>query len=86
MHNLDHVLNKIKDSQRKQIKVIQAQMAKKDRNEVTLAMFNYKAKLAEEKVQERLDQKVYDIKERNELQAEKVAKRKAILEAEKLKK
>ena len=84
--NLDRVLSKIKDSQRKQIKVIQANLAKKDRNEVTMAMFNFKAKKAEETAKEMLENKVYNIKERNEWQAEKVAKRKAMLEAEKLKK
>ena len=61
-------------------------MAKKDRNEVTLAMFNFKAKKAEETAKEMLDLKVYNIKERNEIQAEKVAKRKAVLDAQKLKK
>ena len=54
-HNLDRVLNKIKDSQRKQLKVIQANLVKKDRNEVTLAMFNFKAKKAEETAKEMLD-------------------------------
>lgn len=61
-------------------------MAKKDRNEVTLAMFNFKAKKAEETAKEMLDQKVLSIKERNEWQAEKVAQRKAVLEAQQLKK
>ena len=84
--NLDRVLGKIKDTQRKQIKVIQARLAKKDRNEVTNAMFNFKAKKAEETAKDMLENKVYNIKERNEWQAEKVAKRKAVLEAEKLKK
>ena len=64
--NLDRVLSKIKDSQRKQIKVIQANLAKKDRNEVTMAMFNFKAKKAEETAKEMLENKVYNIKERNE--------------------
>lgn len=64
--NLDRVLSKIKDSQRKQIKVIQANLAKKDRNEVTMAMFNFKAKKAEETAKEMLENKVYNIKDRNE--------------------
>ena len=49
-------------------------------------MFNFKAKKAEETAKEMLENKVYNIKERNEWQAEKVAKRKAILDAQQLKK
>ena len=51
-----------------------------------MAMFNFKAKKAEETAKEMLENKVYNIKERNEWQAEKVAKRKAILDAQQLKK
>ena len=47
-----------------------------------MAMFNFKAKKAEETAKEMLENKVYNIKERNEWQAEKVAKRKAILDAQ----
>ena len=68
------------------MKVLKANLIKKDRNQVTLALRSFKEKKAEDTVKERLDEKIQSIKETNEAKAAKVAQRKATLEAEKEKK
>ena len=80
---IEHVLGKIKEGQVKQLKVLKAHLKKKDRNQVTMALTNFKAKKAEEVAKEMIEDRIYRIKERNEWKNEKVAKRKAIIEAQK---
>lgn len=82
MPQLEQVLDKIKESQRKQMKVLKANLVQKDRNQVTLAMREFKEKKAEETAKELLEDKILTIKEKNENKASKVALRKAALEAE----
>ena len=41
---VDQVIDKIRESQRKQLKVLKAHLVKKDKNQVTLAMGQFKAK------------------------------------------
>lgn len=53
---------------------------------MTLALRNFKEKKAEDTAKEMLDEKIQTIKYKNEEKAEKVARRKALLEAEKEKK
>ena len=83
---LDHVLDKIKDGQRKQMKVLKANLIKKDRNQVTLALRTFKEKKAEDTAKELLEEKMQVIREKNEDKALKVAQRKALIEAQKEKK
>jgi len=59
------------------MKVLKANLVKKDRNQVTLAMRTYKEKKAEETAKELLEEKILTIKEKNEIKVNKVAQRKA---------
>lgn len=86
VYKLDRVIDKIKDSQRKQIKVLAAQLEKKNRNQVTMAMTQFKMKKADLFVKEKIKERVEEQKWRNEKKSEKVASRKALLEHEKEKK
>jgi hypothetical protein len=78
---LDQVLDKIRDSQQKQMKVIKANLTKKDRNSVTLAVRTFKEKKASEVAKEMLEDKIYKIKDKNDRQIAKVAERKIVIEA-----
>ena len=65
------------------MKVLKANLIKKDRNQVTLAVRTFKEKKAEVTAKELLDEKIQTIKEKNEIKNAKVAQRRAILEAQK---
>ena len=65
------------------MKVLKANLKKKDRNQVTMAVRTFKEKKAGDTAKELLDEKIYKIKEKNENKVAKVAQRKAIIEAEK---
>ena len=80
---IENVLGKIREGQHKQLKVLKAQLKKKDRNQVQIALTQFKAKKAEEFAKDQIEERVYRIKERTELQNAKVAKRKALIEAQK---
>lgn len=68
------------------MKVLKANLIKKDRNQVTMAVRTFKEKKAEDTAKELLDEKIQSIKEKNENKVEKVAQRKAVIEAQKEKK
>ena len=54
----DQVISKIKESQRKQMKVLKANLVKKDRNQVNLAVRTFKEKKAEDTAKELLAEKI----------------------------
>lgn len=83
---LDKVLGKIKESQRKQLKVLKAQLEKKDRNSIMEAVRTFKEKKAEETAKELQEDKVQRLKDRNDVKFEKVAKQKAMIDAAKQRK
>ena len=65
------------------MKVLKANLKKKDRNQVTMAVRTFKEKKAEETAKEILEDKIFSIKERNDNKVAKVAQRKAIIDAQK---
>ena len=68
------------------MKVLRANLVKKDRNQVTLAVRTFKERKAEDTAKELLDEKIQTIKEKNENRNARVAQRRAVLEAQKEKK
>ena len=63
------------------MKVLKANLIKKDRNQVTMAVRTYKEKKAEVTAKDMLEEKILSIKEKNDNKVAKVAQRKAVLEA-----
>lgn len=61
--------------------VLKKSLEKQDRSQVTLAVRNFKEKKAEEVAKEKLDDKIWQIKDKNERQMEKVSQRKVVIEA-----
>ena len=55
------------------MKVLRANLVKKDRNQVTLAVRTFKEKKAEDTAKELLDEKIQTIKEKNENRNARVA-------------
>jgi hypothetical protein len=61
--------------------VLKANLTKKDRNQVTMAVRTFKEKKSSQVAKEILEEKIYNLKDKHERQMEKVAQRKAIIEA-----
>lgn len=61
--------------------MLKANLTKKDRNQVTMAVRTFKEKKSSQVAKEILEEKIYNLKDKHERQMEKVAQRKAIIEA-----
>jgi hypothetical protein len=61
--------------------VLKANLTKKDRNQVTMAVRTFKEKKSSQVAKEILEEKIYNLKDKHERQMEKVAQRKAVIEA-----
>lgn len=78
---LDLVLNKINDNRQKQLKVLKANLAKKDRNQVITAIRQFKDKKYSLEAKQNLEDYFAVVKWKNEKKAAGVAQRKAVIEA-----
>lgn len=61
--------------------MLKANLTKKDRNQVTMAVRTFKEKKSSQVAKEILEEKIYNLKDKHERQMEKVAQRKAVIEA-----
>lgn len=77
---LDQALTKIDESHRKRLKVLRASMQKRDRNEVKMALRQHREQKALETAKELLEDRVYELKYKNEEKSSKVHQKKLKLE------